>query len=51
MSSNPAGQYGAQRPGLSQQDFMQRGMNHDQANEAAAAARRAQEQRTKNGGY
>lgn len=45
MSSNPAGQYGQRNPGLSQQDFMQRGLNHDAANEAAAAARREQERR------
>ena len=48
MSSNPAGQYGQQHPGLSQQDFMQRGMSHDQANEAAAAARREQERQRQN---
>lgn len=48
MSSNPAGQYGQQHPGLSVQDFKQRGHSDDFANEAAAAARREAERRRQN---
>lgn len=42
--SNWSGNIGSQNPGRSAEYFRERGMSHDQASEAAAAARRAQEQ-------
>jgi hypothetical protein len=47
--SNPAGQIGARNPNLNHSDFVQRGLSHDQANEAAAAAKRAREAQGRTG--